>query len=151
MQLKGKKRWEIAPCEEISFPMHNFVPDFLPHQENHPYKDLLSLPQAQGVRDMDLGPEELLYLPAGTWHRTQALEPSLTVNFGFKPTTPLELYLSHLQEKLASKQVWRQPISAQRDNFQTEALLAQLFKADEVGELVFNEGDFNAQLHKRLA
>src|SRR6202140_3775206 len=79
IQLKGTKRFRIAPVRELSYPYGTqFVPDTEPF-------DLLYPQVAQGFPDpasadfttVDMQPGSVLFLPRGTWHATESGGDSL--------------------------------------------------------------------------
>lgn len=87
IQVKGRKRWFIS-TEPASLPNPwKYGSNPVPTMEHH--------------QVVEVGPGDLLYLPRGTDHRVDALEPSLHLSIGFVPLTLREAIgaaLDHLSD-----------------------------------------------------
>jgi ribosomal protein L16 Arg81 hydroxylase len=126
LHLVGKKKWWYAPGAQFPNPRLNFVPDFELHQVNHPYLNLVSVPADEQSVACKLKRGDLLYLPAGTWHRTEALEASIGLTLGFVPLSPLDLYLKTLEKTLSKDASWRRPMLPNESNSVLAAALQEL-------------------------
>ena len=89
IQLRGAKRFEVAPVRELPRPSgHQYIPG------NRPIDDLY--PQAgsgfphwrdASFESIEMTPGSVLFMPRGTWHRTEASEDSIAVSIGLSPTS----------------------------------------------------------------
>jgi ribosomal protein L16 Arg81 hydroxylase len=101
LQIEGTKRWWYGETPALAFPVENRVPSAAEH--------------AQGIAGYDearlceqlLRPGDVLYLPAGTWHRVRAEETSLHVCLTIRPSSPYTLVDTLLQAELLADPVWR--------------------------------------------
>jgi ribosomal protein L16 Arg81 hydroxylase len=112
IQLKGTKRFRIAPVRELPFPCGTqFVPDTEPF-------DLLYPQVAGGFPDaaaaeyttVDMKPGSVLYLPRGTWHETESGGDSLSVSIGLYLPSAADCVLEQLQLLLLQDPDWRRPL-----------------------------------------
>src|SRR5262249_27537138 len=87
-QLAGAKRWWHGSAPAVMRPRCNLVSG---HEESerlfratHPELDVIP-PELNALCTTELVPDALLYLPAGTWHRTSAQGSSLALTIRFLP------------------------------------------------------------------
>ncbi len=109
LQLKGKKRWRIAPNKNIKYPTQGYF--------GHEIGDELagvckSFPKRlpKNADEFILKPGSVLYLPRGTWHESLALEESL----GITLTLPLVNWADYIyrmfRKELLLNEEWRKPV-----------------------------------------
>src|SRR5438034_4836129 len=112
IQLKGTKRFRIAPVRELRYPCGTqFVPD------NEPF-DFLYPQVAKGFPDpgtaefstVDMQPGSVLFLPRGTWHATESGGDSLSVSIGLYLPSAADCVLEQLQLLLLQDSEWRRPL-----------------------------------------
>jgi hypothetical protein len=131
IQLRGTKRFRIAPVGELRYPYGTqFVPD------NEPF-DFLYPQVADGFPDpaiaeftmVDMQPGSVLFLPRGTWHATEAGGDSLSVSIGIYLPSAADCVLEQLQLLLLQEPDWRRPLYGGWGNgAMRDAAAAQLAK-----------------------
>lgn len=85
LQLEGTKRWHYAPTPAVARPLTNLIPDAAARAAHiHGLDESALLTQ-------ELSPGDVLYLPAGAWHRAEATHPSLHVCLTLRPVHLLDL------------------------------------------------------------
>lgn len=105
MQLAGRKRWWHSPAPAVEFPMENSIPTAQEQQRGiHGYRQ-------SDLIDIVLSPGDVLYLPAGVWHRVQAVEESLHLCLSLFPATALDLFTDLLRERVLGSAEWRRPLN----------------------------------------
>ncbi len=96
LQGSGRRRWEIAPAGSATKRVDGL--------------DLQVLADFKAEQKWDLEPGDMLYLPPGVPHNGVALEPCLTLSFGFLAPTRAELMMdlaAYLEEQ--GSQRYRDP------------------------------------------
>jgi len=85
MQTVGTKRWWVADAPGHPFPTRNCVP--LPGASTvfHDRK-LVPIPNPASLRSLFMTPGDVLLLPAGTWHCTEAETASTSFTIAFMRT-----------------------------------------------------------------
>ena len=112
VQLRGTKKFDVAPVTELRNPWgFQFIPG------SRPIDDLY--PQAgEGFPDwennefqtVEMTPGTVLYMPRGTWHRTEAEGDSIAVSIGMAVPSAAECVLEQLRLLLLQDPAWRQPL-----------------------------------------
>lgn len=112
VQLQGTKRFHYAPATEMPMPTGaQYAPRGAPVDELYPQA-------TQGFPDPEratfitalMAPGSVLYLPRGTWHYTQAGEPSLSISIVVDPPALLRCLLDQLRLLLLQDPAWRMPL-----------------------------------------
>jgi len=112
IQLRGSKKFDVAPVSEMRHPW-----GFQYMVGSKPIDDLY--PQAtEGFPDwedaefrtVEMTPGTVLYMPRGTWHRTEAEGDSIAVSIGMEPPSAAECVLEQLRLLLLQAPEWRQPL-----------------------------------------
>lgn len=80
LQIEGIKKWRIARRTGSAPPSANYL-----HSENLVDNIIKGSPPTRESEwlDVPMHPGSILYLPAGYWHKTQAVERSLSLTVGF--------------------------------------------------------------------
>jgi hypothetical protein len=87
----------------------------------------LTMPDERHMIERVLHPGDVLYLPAGTCHRTEARGSSLSLTVSCWRTSVLELVWQELTSRLGDQESWRRPVpaftrsGAERSTFPREA------------------------------
>jgi 50S ribosomal protein L16 3-hydroxylase len=110
IQLRGAKRWRIAPNASVVNPTFGY------RVGGHLHPELLAEAQAAlpermpeaGLFEVTLEPGALLFLPRSYWHHTTALEPSLSLNFTFDQPCWADLLTRVLRWRLIQRPEWRE-------------------------------------------
>lgn len=111
VQLVGRKRWELADNPALVHPLAAHVVGGPVHALNrHAPAEALAAPAlpASAVTHV-LEPGAALFVPRGTWHRTHALEASLSLSFGFRAPSRLEQAIAAAVAELGRDPAWRAP------------------------------------------
>ncbi len=136
IQLQGNKRFHYAPVREIAMPYGSqYV------SGGRPYDELFAqaqngFPNDAGVKFKvaDMQPGSVLFLPRGTWHYTEAKEPSLSLSLMINSPTLVDCAVEQLRWLLLQDSAWREPLYGATTNgtqheklrAHTEKLLARL-------------------------
>lgn len=131
VQLKGRKRWWLAPNRDVDFPTENYiagdaVPASLEAQLHRPLATKLPADALEVV----LKPGSIMFVPRGTWHATETLEESWHLDL----MLPLPTWGDHvgglLAAHFATKAHWRAPmLDAGRLHEHLRQLLTELDEA----------------------
>jgi len=82
VQSRGTKHWWVADAPGLPLPTRNCVPapgaDSVMHEGR-----LLAVPSPDAMRRLVLAPGDVLLLPAGAWHCTEAGTDSASFTFAF--------------------------------------------------------------------
>lgn len=98
IQIKGRKQWFIS-TEPASLPNPwKSGPNPVPTMERH--------------QEIGIAPGDLLYLPRGTDHRVDAIEPSLHLSIGFIPLTLREAIVAALDHLSDLDRTFRQSVGS---------------------------------------
>jgi hypothetical protein len=112
IQLAGTKRFEVAPMKEYAYPLGGqFAPGAKPYEDMYPQVER-GFPEV-GDSDfaaVDMNPGSVLFLPRGTWHRTQAEQDSFAISIGIRPPALVESFLEQLRCVLLQHPEWRRPM-----------------------------------------
>jgi hypothetical protein len=112
IQLKGTKRFRIAPVRELRYPCGTqFVPDTEPFDFLYPqvpggFPD----PASADFATVEMQPGSVLFLPRGTWHATESGGDSLSVSIGLYLPSAADCVLEQLQLLLVQNPEWRRPL-----------------------------------------
>jgi hypothetical protein len=112
VQLQGSKRFHVAPVREVAYPSGmQWGPGIDAYDDMYPQ-------MAQGFPDLgkaefatiEMKPGSVLFMPRGTWHRTEASENSFSVSIILRPPTAAECVLEQLRLMLLQDTAWRRPL-----------------------------------------
>jgi hypothetical protein len=112
IQLKGSKRFRIAPVRELRYPVGTqFVPDSEPFDFLYPQvPDGFPDPTGVDFTTVDMQPGSVLFVPRGTWHATESGGDSLSVSIGLYLPSAADCVLEQLQLLLVQDPEWRRPL-----------------------------------------
>jgi poly-gamma-glutamate synthesis protein (capsule biosynthesis protein) len=102
LQIAGAKRWWYSPAPVVPFPLVNRIPTA---QEREQGVD--GLYRESDLPEQLLSPGDVLYLPAGTWHRVRAEGESLHLCLTIRYTHYLQLISDMLSPTLLARAEWR--------------------------------------------
>jgi ribosomal protein L16 Arg81 hydroxylase len=132
LQLEGAKRWRYSAAPAVEFPTENIiVPAHGAVAVPRP-AEAVERPDERAFLEAVLEPGDVLYLPAGTWHRARAIGRSLALTLMVSPFRYQQLLAAALERALLDDPRLREDVPL---------LLA--------GELA--RGEATAELHRRLA
>ena len=112
IQLRGKKRYELAPVSELQAPYgRSYTPEASIHEEQYP-QATRGFPEWKDARfeAIELGPGSILSFPRGTWHRTHVTEDSFAVAIVIEPPAALDCLLKQVRLLLLQDARWRKPL-----------------------------------------
>ena len=107
IQLRGHKRWKMAPNSTVANPMDRFtITGDMQASMALYWKN--EIPVNLELNEIaDLTPGSMLYVPRGYWHTVEAMEPSLSLNFCIRPESWISFFLPLLERRLLAEKEWR--------------------------------------------
>ncbi|MBE0377193.1 JmjC domain-containing protein [Pseudoalteromonas prydzensis] len=138
VQVKGKKRWHVAPNEDIDWPTLGGRPGAesradIKHQFRTPGKPVAEPKEWDTV---DLEPGSVMFLPRGYWHRTENIDSSIHIVLQVNLMNWRDVFLYLLENIPAFHSAeWRKP---------TLALTPDKLMTDGLQEFQARCGLFNA-------
>lgn len=112
IQLQGSKVFHVAKVDGLLYPSgRQFGPDMLPGDELYPQAgDGFPHPHDADFERIVMQPGSVLFLPRGTWHRSEASEDSFSVSVGIRPPAAMDRLLQQLRDLLLQDPEWRRPL-----------------------------------------
>lgn len=136
MQLRGTKRWHLAPNAHVPHPTDRWAMNeaTMPEELRGYVTGPLPTTMPVDAEVIDLHPGSVLFVPRGYWHATEADEDTLSLNFTFGQPTWADVVLSALRRKLLQHDSWRQLARASEPalNEKLAALHAEVLTTAEV-------------------
>lgn len=131
VQLVGSKRWRVGTSSTVDRPTVNFGEDPLAEL---PLYDSRATTPAREWAEFELQPGDVLYVPRGHWHRTEAQsEESISLSLTLVSVTWADALLPFIRRLLIQDPGWRRHalVSAQQPHAVAElkARLAELPQA----------------------
>lgn len=105
LQIDGRKHWRYSTEAANPWPNDNGI--LRPGKVDHAWADAGKMPAQMQFRDVELGPGDLLCLPAGAWHAARGVGHSLALNLYFAPRNLYQQLAPLLLEFAASSGAWR--------------------------------------------
>jgi ribosomal protein L16 Arg81 hydroxylase len=112
IQLTGSKAFHVAPVEEVRYPVGmQYSPGSAPDADLYP-QVAGRFPEWKDAKFdcIEMRPGSVLFMPRGTWHRTEANEPSLSITIALRPPSAAELILENVRWLLLQDASWRKPL-----------------------------------------
>lgn len=112
IQLRGGKRFHVAPVEDLRFPSGTqYVPKSEPFEALYP-QATMGFPDVDRAcfNTIEMQPGSVLYMPRGTWHRSESDGDSLSVSIGLYVPSALDCLLAQLEPLLLQDPAWRRPL-----------------------------------------
>ncbi|WP_372523048.1 JmjC domain-containing protein [Sulfuricaulis sp.] len=112
IQLLGTKRFHYALVREVVMPYGTqYIPGGKPYDEMYAQAQN-GFPDNKNVKfeTAEMKPGSVLFLPRGTWHYTEAGEPSLSLSITISPPTLIDCAMEQLRWLLLQDSAWRQPL-----------------------------------------
>jgi hypothetical protein len=137
VQLTGKKQWDLK-SSTVQHPLRGVTPHYASPEMVEPQLKAARLADpnfqfdhpnesnsAGKIETVILGPGDVLYHPAGIWHRVKVLEPGISINISLMASNYATLVCQSLQQYLLQRPAWRQLIQGAAP---LDGLLAELPK-----------------------
>jgi poly-gamma-glutamate synthesis protein (capsule biosynthesis protein) len=102
LQIAGAKRWWYSPAPVVPFPLVNRIPTAQQREQG-----VDGLYRDEDLQEQLLSPGDVLYLPAGAWHRVRAEGESLHLCLTIRYTHYLQLISDMLSPALLARTEWR--------------------------------------------
>ena len=112
IQLTGSNAFHVAPVEEVRYPVGmQYSPGSTPDTDLYP-QVAGRFPEWKDAKFdcFEMRPGSVLFMPRGTWHRTEANEPSLSITIALRPPSAAELILENARWLLLPDASWRKPL-----------------------------------------
>jgi 50S ribosomal protein L16 3-hydroxylase len=109
LQLKGTKKWWVAPNDHVENPMtrHTIGTETDPELASYTFGMPDSFPE--DATEFELKPGSFLFVPKGAWHTTEATETdTLAISFTFSAPTWIDLLTAVMRGRLAQSSQWRE-------------------------------------------
>lgn len=111
LQIEGSKRWRFSAKPAVEWPPTllpnaNVVPEIM---ERYPWLQV-QFPDAEGEEtfiEQVLTPGDVLFLPAGTWHKARAIKYSLALTMACPPMTAADFVDDLVRGHLSDSPNWR--------------------------------------------
>ena len=112
IQLTGSKAFHVAPVEEVRYPVGmQYSPGSAPYTDLYPQVNGRFPEWKDATFDcIEMRPGSVLFMPRGTWHRTEADEPSLSITIALRPPSAAEIVLENVRWLLLQDASWRKPL-----------------------------------------
>jgi hypothetical protein len=110
IQLEGVKHWRYSRRPAMPRPPENLIGNAVElahYHRTHPWSEV-TIPPEETLAQQTLHPGDVLYLPAGTWHRAQAEGESLALTLTPLPFSAEDLLFDLLRKQLQADPSWRQ-------------------------------------------
>lgn len=112
IQLRGTKKFDLAPVKELRHPWgFQYITGSRPIDDLYPQASD-GFPSWENVefQTVEMRPGTVLFMPRGTWHRTEAEGDSIAVSIGMEPPSAAECVLEQLRLLLLQDPDWRKPL-----------------------------------------
>jgi hypothetical protein len=129
LQLKGVKRWFISTNELIENPIRGCTPHYNnidTKEQQHKINKLIqpnfnwstSVPTINNKKKpnyeiVELSPGSCMYFTAGSYHRVECLEDSISINISLMCSNYADLYTDAIKQLLYKFNHWRAPLFIQ--------------------------------------
>lgn len=112
IQLIGNKRFYIAKAAEVEQPVGpQYNQGAVPFDDMYPQVgERFPDPDTAKFTTVDLKPGSVLFMPRGTWHRSEAGETSLSISIIIRPPSAMESVLKVMYLRMLQDPAWRRPL-----------------------------------------
>jgi hypothetical protein len=100
IQLRGNKRWNIAPNNSVSHPVDRFTSSDVVPPRMSAYCIYKNLSPPEVCSSEEMGPGSMLYIPRGHWHSVESLTESISLNLCIVPETWVSLLVPLIERLL---------------------------------------------------
>jgi hypothetical protein len=111
LQLKGKKRVQIADNPTVAYPLVTYNPGHaLVSEDLFPCRGAAPPSKPVEPQEIELEPGMALFMPAGMWHATEHRVESFSLSFVIEWPRTVDLVLARLRAELLQAPEWRRPL-----------------------------------------
>lgn len=116
IQLRGRKRWRVSEPAVIAPLVGGKLDDGRAvhtwPRDGEPIVDEAGEPIAapHELHTVELAPGDLLYVPPGAWHATEAIEDTMAISLSPPRAPALRLVMAVLEQELARRARWRRDL-----------------------------------------
>jgi hypothetical protein len=118
LQLRGTKRWLLAPNTDVAYAMHPFLAGLKdgrgPRHDAGYFPPRFHVPEPASCRVVDMTPGTAMLIPRGHWHRVEADDASVSIGFVLETPTAIEALLAALRHRLIGRADARRPLRPDR-------------------------------------
>ena len=109
IQISGTKKWWVAPNEHVDNPLtrHTMGVEMDPELSSYAREEMPEKFPDNGI-EFILKPGSVLFVPRGSWHRTEATSDALSLNFTFTAPCWIDLFVTALRGRLLQSPNWRE-------------------------------------------
>ena len=108
IQMTGSKKWWIAPNSSVQNPLSRHTLGHPVDPELESYSDIFPQSMPEDATEYTLKPGSVLFLPRGCWHKTEALEDAISLNFTYTAPSWLDLISAAIRSRLVHSETWRE-------------------------------------------
>lgn len=111
VQLRGTKRWTLAPNPQVPSPTDRWAMNMgppSPELAGYLEQPLPERMPEEGAEVIRLEPGSVLFVPRGYWHGTEASEDTLALNFTYSQPTWADVVCAALRQQLHRDVAWRE-------------------------------------------
>lgn len=141
LQIKGIKKWKLAPNHSVANPMTRHTMGQVCDPELMSYLEA-PLPSEMPADSLsfELRPGSFLFVPRGYWHSTEAEGDALALNYTFTAPTWIDLLSAAMRARLAQVPEWRETAMMGDENrfqYLMDALAEELphWRGDDILEM----------------
>ncbi len=162
IQLIGEKRFFISKQKGLEQPFGiQFNPGDVTYDDMYPQSTAgFPDPDASEFECVEMKPGSVLFMPRGTWHRTETRGLSLSVSIILRPPSAVESVLDALRARLLQDSAWRRPLHGAwgqgSERIAADQQLTQLLESlpdiasgltlEDVRQTAYSENDRNENL-----
>jgi hypothetical protein len=117
VQMEGSKTFHVAPMDEIRHPYGTQFGPGMAASDDLYLQTREAFPDATRAtfEAITMTPGSVLFLPRGTWHRSEATEHSYSISIVLRPPSLLDALQQQLHGLLLQDAAWRAPLYGLRD------------------------------------
>lgn len=112
IQLQGSKRFHVAPVTDLRYPLGvQFGPRMPAFDDLYPQAgNGFPCPDDAAFETIEMKPGSVLFMPRGTWHRTDADSDSFSVSLSLSPPSAMDCAIRELRNLMLQDPQWRRPL-----------------------------------------
>ena len=118
IQIRGTKRWLLAPNTDVAYAMHPFFAGLTngrgPRHDAGYFPPRFHVPEPSACRVVDMTPGTAMLIPRGHWHRVEADDASVSIGFVLETPTAIEALIAALRHRLIGRADARRPLRPDR-------------------------------------